>query len=492
MEAERPLDTERHIYSVRELNEEISAAVAAAFPRTVWVKGEVQRLPSDAARRSHVYFELHETGDTGAAEYQIPVGMMGWDRKKFDLGRYLDGTDPDLQLANKLEVCFETQVDFFAKFGKLSLKIVGVDKSFALGRLEARRRQVLAYLEKEQLFELNRQVPLPELPLRVGLITAPESAAERDFMSGLEQSPYGFRVDLIGAKMQGERLQAEVMAAIDRFVKAGVDVIVLTRGGGARADLSWFDQQDLAVAIARCPLPVVTAIGHEIDTSIADLVSHQRCKTPTAAAEFLVDRMDLAAARVEEASARLTELADDLLTGAALRLEVGEDLARAVRQALLTARLRTQRAGGRLLQTTGRRLSAANVRLAGLASTLGSSARLGLERRDRLVARQVDRLGREAPRATQRQSVRMAGFTKQAELQDPVRLLARGYSITLGPDGKSLRRAADAAPGSTITTRLAEGELRSIVQPGADVGAPKRKAKKSGGKKDIGQETLFR
>jgi len=127
------LDTDRHIYSVRELNEEISAAVAAAFPRTVWVKGEVQRLPADAVRRTHVYFELHETGATGAAEYQIPVGLMGWDRKKFDLGRFLDGTDPDLQLANQLEVCFETQVDFYAKFGKLTLKIVGVDKDFALG-----------------------------------------------------------------------------------------------------------------------------------------------------------------------------------------------------------------------------------------------------------------------------------------------------------------------------------------------------------------------
>ena len=103
--------------------------------------------PATPARRTHVYFELHETGGSGAAEYQISASLMGWDRQRFGLGRYLDGTDPDFQIANKLEVCLECQVDFYAKFGKLSLKVVGVDKNFALGRLEARRREILAYPE---------------------------------------------------------------------------------------------------------------------------------------------------------------------------------------------------------------------------------------------------------------------------------------------------------------------------------------------------------
>ena len=337
------MDSEqRHIHTVRELNERISAAVKASFPATVWVKGEIQRLPADAGRRSHVYFELHETGATGAAEYQIPAGIMGWDRQAFGLGRYLDGSDPDLQLANKLEVCLEAQVDFYAKFGKLSLKVVGVDKSFALGQLEARRRAVLAFLEKEGLLELNRAVPLPEVPLKVGLVTAPGSAAERDFLTGLEQSGWAFRVEQVGAKMQGERVQAEVVAALDRLVAAGVEVVVVTRGGGSRADLSWFDQQDLAVAIARCPVPVVTAIGHEIDTSIADLVAHHRCKTPTAAAEFLVDRVDVAARRVDEGAVRLEAAMDDLLGAAQVRLLVARQLDAAVARGLVAARLDVQ------------------------------------------------------------------------------------------------------------------------------------------------------
>ena len=487
------MDSEqRHIHTVRELNERISAAVKASFPATVWVKGEIQRLPADAGRRSHVYFELHETGATGAAEYQIPAGIMGWDRQAFGLGRYLDGSDPDLQLANKLEVCLEAQVDFYAKFGKLSLKVVGVDKSFALGQLEARRRAVLAFLEKEGLLELNQAVPLPEVPLKVGLVTAPGSAAERDFLTGLEQSGWAFRVEQVGAKMQGERVQAEVVAALDRLVAAGVEVVVVTRGGGSRADLSWFDQQDLAVAIARCPVPVVTAIGHEIDTSIADLVAHHRCKTPTAAAAFLVDRVDAAARRVDEGAVRLEAAMDDLLGAAQVRLLVARQLDAAVARGLVAARLDVQKTAARLQDTVSRRLARANTRLATRSADIGAAVAAARVRGRRRLDEYGARLVREAPRALRRCAVRLEALAKQAELVDPARLLARGYSITLGPDGRALVRAADAARGSTITTRLAEGQLRSVVQPGADEGAPRRKAKQSGGKEDPGQTTLFR
>jgi len=338
--------TDRQVLTVRQINEEISAAVERAFPATVWVRGEVQRLPGDAARRTHIYFELHETGASGAAEYQISTSLMGWDRQRFDLGRYLDGTDPDFQIANKIEVCLECKVDFYAKFGKMSLKVVGVDKNFALGRLEARRRETLAYLEREDLLDRNAGLLLPELPLRVGLITSPGSAAERDFMTGLEGSPWGFKIKLRGAKMQGEQTQPEVIKALAGHIKAGVDVIVITRGGGSRADLSWFDQRDLAVAIAESPVPVITAIGHEVDTSIADLVAHHACKTPTAAAEYLVARVDEASARLEDAAERILSAARDLLVESRDRIDLADRLVHASRSVQLRARVHYQTTAG--------------------------------------------------------------------------------------------------------------------------------------------------
>lgn len=477
---------DRRILSVREINEEISAAMQRAFPATVWVRGEVQRLPSDAARRTHIYFELHETGGSGAAEYQIPVALMGWDRDRFGLGRYLDGSDPDVQIQNRLEVCLECKVDYYAKFGKLSLKVVGVDRDFALGRLEARRRQILEFLTKENLLEVQKALVLPELPLKVGLITSPGSAAERDFTTGLETSPYPFAIHLAGAKMQGEQLLTQVIAALKALPDAGVDVIVLTRGGGSRADLSWFDQQDLAVAIAGCPVPVLTAIGHEIDTSIADLVGHRQYKTPTAVAESLVDRLDAAAERLETARQGLVTEVARILDEARDRADVGPRFLQAVRAATLQSRVRVQGQAGRLLQVTGRRLGTAREDLGARRVRLKGAALGTLQRATEHRATLAVRLVREAVRPLPAATNTLDNLAAQIRLADPVRLLARGYTITRDAGGKTISRAVDLSPGDPLVTLFADGEVASVVQPGgsARVSPPKKGTRRKGSEKD--------
>lgn len=487
------------VLTVRQLGERIKAALEESFPGSLWVKGEIQRLPADAARRKHIYFELHETGQSGAAEYQIPVALMEWDRRAHGLGRYLDGTDPDLQLANKLEVCFEVKVDFYPPFGKLSLKIIGVDKTYALGRLEALRRQVLEFLKTEGLLEKQQQLELAELPLRIGLITSPGSAAERDFMTGIEGSGFPFAVTLRGAKMQGAQVQDEVMRALAAHVRSGVDVIVITRGGGSRADLSWFDQKDLAVAVAESPVPVITAIGHEIDTSICDVVAHHHCKTPTAAAEYLVERVEQAAERCEAALDRLLQAVAEILERARQRQALGERLQWASERALLRSRRDTQRLaarlqnrvmvdlkdmdgrlaglGRRLAARTGAAVAAASGRCRALEKGLAAAPRRVLHAVDRRVEDFATRLPRAAQRPLAHWSQRLEHWTMQTRLLDPARLLARGYTMTLGVDGALIKRAADLAPGQTITTRFADGEARSIVQPGTGQ-MPRRKVRK--------------
>ncbi len=509
---------QRQVLSVRQVNDAISTAIDRAFPRTIWVRGEVQRFPHDAAHRKHLYFELQETGGSGAAEYQLAVALMGWDRQRFGLGRYVDGSDPDFQIANKIEVCLECKVDFYAKFGKISLKIVGVDKTFALGKLEARRRATLAFLKEHNLLEKNSTVPMPELPLSIGLITSPESAAHHDFMTGIQTSGWAFQVQLRGAKMQGEQLQSEVIAAIDAHVKAGVGVIVLTRGGGSRADLSWFDQQDLAVAIARCPIPVLTAIGHEIDTSIADLVAHQSCKTPTAAAEHLVEIIDRAARRLDDATEQLILLSTGMLEIAARRLEVADQLQARIDNVLMKARLGVQHSAGKLMHRVSGGLASGREKLANLGARLQgdvsgllalSQGRLQgavprLERSaDTIMAKngnklnqQQDRVLREAPRPLISAAEKLTRLEEKARLLDPARLLARGYSLTSTAGGAAIRAASELSPGDTIVTRFSQGTVRSIVQPGSGVEkkkTTKSKGKNSGSKQEkTGQKSLFR
>ncbi len=516
----------RNVLTVRQLNEQISDALQAAFPRTVWVRGEVQRLPFDAATRQHVYFELHETGRSGAAEYAVAVALMGWDRQKFGLGRFLDGTDRDLQLANQLEVCLECRVDFYPKFGKLTLKIVGVDPTFSLGRLEARRRQTLAFLAAHDLIEANRRVPWPELPLRIGLVTARGSAAEQDFLTGLQASPWAFTVVARGARMQGEQLEAEVTAALRHLQAEAVDVIVITRGGGSRADLSWFDQQDLAVAIAGCRVPVLTAIGHEIDRSIADEVAHVSCKTPTAAAEHLVACVDEAAARVQRAALGVARLAQNLLDEAHARLADTGRLERVVHAALREGRAQVRQDAARLQGAVSSRLSAGQALLADRRARLAAAAVTAVaRRRDRLAtfpallgggvavrlqlarqrqAAQVARLEREPGRVLADRERRLLALATQARLLDPARLLARGYTITTAADGRILTSAAAAPAGTTLLTRFSDGVVASRVDAGDDnpppdgsSGDPTRKGAHSGGKKakpeaNPGQEPLFR
>ncbi len=506
----------RQVLSVRQVNDAISDAIGMAFPSTIWVRGEVQRFPPDAAHRKHLYFELQETGGSGAAEYQIAMALMGWDRQRYGLGRYVDGTDPDFQITNKLEVCLECKVDFYAKFGKISLKIVGVDKTFALGKLEARRRETLAFLTERGLLNKNSALPMPELPLRIGLITSPESAAHHDFMTGIVASGWAFEVSLCGAKMQGEMLQAEVIAALENHQANLVDVIIITRGGGSRADLSWFDQRDLAVAIAESPVPVITAIGHEIDTSIADLVAHQSCKTPTAAAELLVEIIDLAARRLDDAAEDLLAVITSRLDEARRRLQVADQLPGLADRVLLSARLGVQELAGHLLHRVGGNLAGRRESLSHLAARLHTGAHRVIMQNDgllqgvgprlsraalhRLISverelhQQKTRLVREAPKPTVAAQLKLAQLAEKTRLLDPARLLARGYSLTVDSDGKTITDAARLSPGDSILTQFAAGQVRSIVQPGSGPRKPKStKGKKRGSKQEeTGQKSLFR
>lgn len=527
----------RRIYSVQELNEAIQSALRDAFPGSVWVRGEVQRLPADAARRKHVYFELHDTSGSGAANFQIPVALLEWDRRTFQLGQYLDGSDPDFQLRNKLEVCLECRVDFYPPFGKLSLKVIGIDKHFTLGRLEALRRKVLAFLKRENLLELNAGRPWPLLPLHVGLITAAGSAAERDFRTGLVTSPYRFVVEMISCKMQGERTEQQVTAALERLPGQGVDVIVLTRGGGSRGDLSWFDQQGIAVAIARCPVPVVTAIGHEIDRSIADIVASQSCKTPTAAAELLITKVEEVDRRLEAASEALSRACGERLENAGQRLALASALAGPVERRLQVATIslqgraarlegRVARRVGNLAEVLGRqrsRLGAIAVR----ALTLGISAHAArserlvsaARRRSLLATNQLRRLmprlvperllagwPRHARRMERCQGScrrlagarlasarrRLADLAGKSRLLDPRRLLARGYTLTLDVAGRPLKSALAVVVGDTLQTQFQDGSVQSTVTETAG-GAGGSKGEKGGGEEERSrQETLFR
>ena len=289
-------------YSVAELGREIKALLGAAF-ESVWVAGEVQRAKLSSA--GHLYFELIEPGEKAGLAGRLDAVV--W---KGELGRVRRAlTATGQELADGLLLRCRVTVDFYPPGGRLQLQVREVDPVFGLGELERRRRETIAALEASGLATRNRALPFPPLPLAIGLVTSAGSAAYHDFLATLAESGYAFRVAFAHAAVQGREAEREVPAALARLGELPLDCIALVRGGGSRTDLAAFDSQAIAEAVARAPLPVLTGLGHEIDQSVADLVAHTAAKTPTKAAELLVERL-------RGAEAALEQLRDQLARGA--------------------------------------------------------------------------------------------------------------------------------------------------------------------------------
>jgi exodeoxyribonuclease VII large subunit len=423
---------------VAELNEAISAAVGAAFPRSVWVRGEVQAL--HVSRNQHCYFELVEPHDRrDQVRAAIRVALFRDDRPA--VNRAL--REAGLQLADGVEVRIRARVDFWPPAGRLQLVMAGVDPSFTVGRLAADRERLLRRLAAEGVLRRNASRPLPAVPLRVGLVASGGSAAYRDFLEELEGSGYAFAVAHGDVRVQGAAASRRIVWALRRLADLPLDVVVVVRGGGARSDLAPFDTELVARAITEMPVPVLTGIGHETDRTVADEVAHTATKTPTAAAALLVEAVDAYVARLAWVAHRVSARARGV--GALARREldaVAGRLRRAVPAGLDRER-RTVDAQRRRVLELGRRGTR-------------SAARARARRQDAAVA--------SARRGLRAAATRVDGADARLRALDPRRVLERGYTITRDERGAVVRAAADVGPGSVLTTETGAGRVRSRVE----------------------------
>ena len=464
MGAEVELGEARTILRLSELNRAIADAIAHRFPDEVWVVGEVSNLRERGGTR---YFDLVEPDEHGRGNLaQLPAAVLRWERRSFDAD--LDRVE-GFTLADGVEVLVRGAVDFFQPWGKLQLKVRGIDPEHTLGRLRLAREQLLADLANRGVLRANAARSIGQPPLRIGLVTAPGSQAEHDLRAVLHDSGWGFRIVRAGARVQGPACESEVAAALDQLAQLNarqpLDVVVLIRGGGSALDLQGFDTPGVAEAIIAAPFPVWTGIGHEQDRSVADEVAHTAWPTPTAVGRGLVDAVVTCADRLETAAAALVTGSNGLLETAGRHLE---------------------QQAATLVAGSNAELRGAGARLTGSVRGLEqlSRARLRRERRD-LGARSVglDRSARRAtlPSATARLGRahdalrRLAGVpldrsarrleVAEARLAavDPAVQLARGFSITRDVDGRVVRSVVEVAAGAGLTTQLPDGQLTSTV-----------------------------
>ncbi len=406
-------------WTVAELSAHLSRLLAVAFPGDLWVQGQMRNLSRPES--GHVYFDLVEPAAAGEAlGAALSVVLLAPEKRMVnDALRRAGGA---VRMVDGIEIRIQGRVRWWAPRGQLQLRMTFIDPAWTLGRLAADREQVLTELAAEGLVDRNRSRAMALVPLRVGLVTSEGSAAHADFLAELQTSSYGFEVIVADARTQGLDCERSVVSAL-RALATGpgeVDVIAVVRGGGARTDLAAFDRPGIARAIAAMPVPVLTGIGHETDSSIADLVAHRSFKTPTAVAAELVDRVG-----------RFLLQADELCSAAAAHAD----------RALARAEDRLHRQGRSIARAT----------------------RSALADQERVCSNADQRIRRDPKRALDHATQRLTGVEARVRAHDPFRVLARGWSITRDGDGNVVRRASAVVPGERLTTTLADGDVMSEV-----------------------------
>ena len=449
-------------YTVSQFGWEVKGLLADAYP-DVWVAGEVQRVRS--AARGQLYFELVEKGRGDSVKAKLDCVLWADERQTVEAAFREAGVE--LVEGVVLRCCGKP--DFWPGGGRFQFTVGRVDPVFSLGALEQRRRETLRALEAEGLLERNKRLALGPVPLNIGLVTSEGSAAHADFLDTLVKSGLGFRVYLVHSAVQGMAAEAEVGRAFEllgAFVRGGerLDAIALIRGGGSRADLATFDSRHVARAVARSPVPVVCGVGHQIDQSIADVVAHTSCKTPTEAAEFLVARVERAARQVEEARRRLASPGRMLLQArvSAYR-EVERGLVRAAERALAGAGTSVDHVGRTLRSRATISVVRAGDRLRSIVERLPGPSRRSLAVRMGECRRLEARVHPAAERLLRRALERMEAHRRLCDQLSPERTLARGFSLTRKADGRLVRSIADVNVGTELRTSVHGGTIGSSV-----------------------------
>lgn len=421
-----------------QLNQRIASLMTVPETQNVWITAELSDV---SARGGHCYMELlQKHPDTGAtlAKARGVIWASVYSRLAAE---FFAATGQ--RFVSGLKVMVRASATMHPVYG-MSLVISAINPEYTMGDLLRRRREILERLQKEEVLELNRQLEWVEVPLRIAIISARGAAGYGDFINQLynNSSRLNFKTHLFEAVMQGERTPTTIIAALNEIAlqQDEWDCVVIIRGGGATSDLVAFEDYELALNVAQFPLPIIIGIGHERDITVLDYVANMRVKTPTAAAEWLINRGNDALEYLRSMGNAILQKVSDCIAGSKEQLSYYEALLPTVPLTAVereNARLRSNMMS--LAQIGARRISPELARLDHTMKSIASAADVVLRRRsDRLNSLQ-EMLNALSPEAT----------------------LRRGYSITR-VGGKAITDASLISSGTEIETTLANGTIVSV------------------------------
>jgi exodeoxyribonuclease VII large subunit len=445
-------------YTVSKLNEKVRQVIESTFPVPIWVVGEISGF-NKSAHRKHVTFELAEREPSGATTSKIPATLFQTTRREIE--KALKEAGDPFQLEDEISVRMLVRVELYVPWGQYRVVIEQLDVNYTLGEAARRREEIVRALTEAGLIGVNSQLPMPPLPLRVALITSLNSDAYNDILRTFQESGYAFNITAHGARVQGHATQPSVLNALD-WIKERVDkfdVVMICRGGGSRTDLIWFDSEKLGKTVALFPIPVIVGIGHEQDLSVLDSVGRS-CKTPTAAASFLVET-------VRESEERIETLRVDILENAARHIEEqgrqADEMARrlvlASRSLLQTETTALDHRRHRTVMAVRSLLSAAKATIARWASLIPMHTTLSLEKQKHFLTTTLRTIRPAILRLLHMEQERVDTRERRLRLLNPRRVVERGYSILRSEEGKVLTDVGMAPAGSLVRAELKSGEL---------------------------------
>ncbi|MFA9391920.1 MAG: exodeoxyribonuclease VII large subunit [Prolixibacteraceae bacterium] len=471
--------------TLSELNSLIKETLELSFPDHLWVIAEIGELKVN--RSGHCYLELVEKNPlTDEIKARSRATIWSW-QFRFIQPYFETTTGQSLQAG--LKVMVSVSIEFHEVYG-MSLNIKDIDPNYTLGDMARKRQEVVNRLIKEGVFEMNKEIPLADLPARIAIISSPTAAGYEDFMMQLKnnEAGYVFYTKLFPASMQGTDSSKSIVQALEYIYEweEAFDAVVIIRGGGSQLDLSCFDDYDLALNIAQFPLPVLTGIGHEKDDSIADMVAHTKLKTPTAVAEFLIARFDEVATEINELERSFFSEVDQLISKEQTRLEQAfkffkplikskiektqmqlHHLAQGI-QPLVNEML--DREKHKLEKHTNHfefevhsifKLKMNQLKL--FANKTEFASHLFHQKEAQLIEEKGHRLIQQTKSKIEAELNRLHWLEKTKELVDPGTILKRGFSITL-KDGKALKNASLLKNGDELETIFSNGKVKSIVK----------------------------
>lgn len=437
----------RRVLTVSELTRQIKDHLEAAFAG-IWVEGEISNLRVPGS--GHVYFTLKDE------EAQIRAVLF---RNRLRRLRF----EPQ----DGLQVLAFGALEVYGAKGDYQL-VCEILEPKGVGALQLAFEQLKTRLAGEGLFDPGRKRPLPLLPRRIGLVTSPTGAAVRDILKILGRRFADVHVVIYPVRVQGAEAAGEIVEAIQELNRlGGLDVLILARGGGSLEDLWAFNEEAVARAIAASKIPVVSAVGHETDVTIADFVADLRAPTPSAAAELVVQEKAALVARLADLAGRLRRALDRRLRG------LGERLLALARRRVLTdpgrplrdAERRLDELAARLRRGVGHRVESARQRYLRAKNALRPAVPLANMAH---CATKLDqfhrRLGRAASGAVGECRGRLGTLAARLEGLSPLAVLGRGYSLCTLPSGEVVVRASQVRPGDAVVVRLSLGALGCRVE----------------------------